>query len=199
MCPHLERRTCDINHMDYTCIWMLGCAVMCQHLDSCRNVGRCQHLQHIYVPTCSDTWDTNLMDILVWMMGCTGMCQHLESWRHMRSYQQVLTYLGADMCWHLGYQSYGSFYLDTEKCWHVSIPEKVPTRADTFKCRHVPVPVILIMWTLFGYWDVLTCASTWKGADTWEGADTTCWHVPTQLGADNWDTNYMDSGMCWHL
>ena len=137
--------------------------------------------RYIYVPTHSNTWDTNLMDIFIWMMGGTGMCKHLERWRHMRSFQQLLTHLVADMCWHLGYQSYGSFYLDTEKCWHVSISGKVPTHADTCKCRHVPAPVILIIWTLFGYWDVLTCTSTWKSADTWEGADTTCWHVPTQL------------------
>ena len=57
------------------------------------------------------------------------------------------------------------------------------TRADTSRCRHVPTSVILIIWTfLFANWDVLTCVSTWKGADTWEGADTSrCRHVPTSV------------------
>ena len=73
-------------------------------------------------------------------------------------------------------------------CWHVSSLGKVPTRADTSSCRHVPTPVIPIIWTSLGCWNVVTFVSTWKGADTWEGADT-CWHEPTRLGA----------GMCQHL
>ena len=88
-----------------------------------------------------------------------------------------------------------------DTCRHVY----VPTRADT--CRHVPTSLILIIWTfLFGCWYVLTCVSTWKGANTWECADT-CRHVKVPTRAEIPDINHMDfficklgcAGMCQHL
>ena len=91
-----------------------------------------------------------------------------------------------------------TFYLHTGMCWHVSAPAKVPTpgkvptRADTSRCRHVPTSLILIIWTfLFGCWYVLTCVSTWKGADTCECTHT-CRHVKVPNRADIPDTNHMD-------
>ena len=89
----------------------------------------------------------------------------------------------------------------------VPTPEKVPTSADTCRCRHVPTPVISLLWTILGYWDVLANASTWKGADTWEGADTCrCWHVSTHVGAVTcrhlWYQSYglyLVTGMYWQM
>ena len=74
---------------------------------------------------------------VIWKLGCADMCQHLKG-------VGADTWEGADTCRHL----------------------YVSTRADTFRCWHVPTPVISVIWTLLGYWDVLANASTWKGADT---------------------------------
>ena len=126
------------------------------------------------------------------------MCQHLKKCRHLGRCRHVPARLGADRCQHPWYKSYGLFYLDADKYWHVSAPEKVttpgnvPTRLGADTCRHVPTSLILIILTfIFANWDVLTCVSTWKGANTWECADT-CRHVKVPTRADIRHTNHMD-------
>ena len=176
---------------------------MCQHLKRCRHLGMCRHVK---VPTRADIRHTNHMDFFICKLGCAGMCQHLKKCRHLGRCRHVPARLGADRCQHPWYKSYGLFYLDADKYWHVSAPEKVPTpgnmptRANTSRCRHVPTSVILIIWTfIFANWDVLTCVSTWKGANTWECADTSrCRHVPTSVILIIW-TFYLQTGMCWHV
>ena len=94
-----------------------------------------------------------------------------------------------------------------KKSRHLGRCRHMPARLGADTCRHVPTSLILIIWTfLFGCWYVLTCVSTWKGANTWESADTSrCRHVSTR--ADIPDINHMDfficklgcAGMCQHL
>ena len=145
---------------------------------------------------------------------CAGTCQHGERSRHLCRHLDVLARADTSTCRHvLTYEC----YLEAGMCWHVSASRRcrhlrrcrhVPTCADTCRCRHVPTPVISVIWTLLGYWDVLAYASTCKGFDT-------CWHVPTHQGAGTdlthlrADTSmcrhvltyecYLEAGMCWHM
>ena len=198
----------DLKLTHFLCVAARLTVPMCRHVpahaDICADTCRCRH-----VPT--------LVILIIWTafiskLGCAGKCQHPKRCRHMGRCRHVPTHQGADTCRHLWYSSYGLFYLQTGMCWHVSAPEKgltpgkVPTRAETSWCRHVPLPVMPIIWTLLGCWNLLICVRTWKIADTWAGADT-CRHAPTHLGVDTCGTNHMDfficklgcAGMCQHL